>query len=109
MLIYKILLPDEWAAFEAAGEFAGSPFDDSSGFVHCSTREQVPATARRFFADRPELVVVALDTEPLEPWLRWEESSDGGIFPHVYATLPRAAVAAVHTVAGAADVDAALP
>jgi hypothetical protein len=27
VLIYKILLPDEWAAFEAAESFDGSQFD----------------------------------------------------------------------------------
>jgi uncharacterized protein (DUF952 family) len=41
VLIYKILLPAEWAKFEAAGRFDGSRFDRSSGFVHCSSREQV--------------------------------------------------------------------
>jgi len=55
VLIYKILLPDEWSQFEAAGRFDGSPFDASSGFVHCSSGEQVPATAVRYFADARSL------------------------------------------------------
>ena len=108
MLIYKILLPAEWAEFEAAGRFDGSPFDHASGFVHCSTREQVPGTVRRFFADQSEIVVVALDAERFGATLRWEDSSDGGRFPHVYGPLPRSAVTAVHPVAGTADVAAAL-
>ncbi|RIV39811.1 DUF952 domain-containing protein [Micromonospora radicis] len=33
-----MLLPDEWAEFQAAGRFTGSPFDQDSGFVHCSSR-----------------------------------------------------------------------
>ena len=51
MLIYKILLPEEWNQFESSGSFDGSPFDESSGFVHFSSRSQVVATAGRFFAD----------------------------------------------------------
>lgn len=107
MPIYKILLPSEWAEFEAAGRFDGSPFDASSGFVHCSSREQVPATARRFFADAGPLVVVALDESRLGA-VRWEVASDGGAFPHVYGPLTRAAVVAVHDVPGPDDVDAVL-
>ncbi|GIG00590.1 DUF952 domain-containing protein [Catellatospora citrea] len=109
MLIYKILLPSEWAAFEDAGRFDGSPFDHESGFIHLSSREQVAATALRVFGGEPELVVVAVDTEVVAESLRWEESRDRGVFPHVYGPLPRSAVVAVHRVAGAAAVDDALP
>ena len=91
MLIYKILLPDEWAGFEAAGRFDGSPFDHESGFIHCSTEEQVSATMRRFFADAGKLVVVALDADALGDAVRWEAS-----FPHVYAELPASAIVEVH-------------
>lgn len=108
MLIYKILLPAEWAGFEAAGRFDGSPFDHESGFIHCSSREQVGPTALRVFPDEPALVVAAIDAEALGESVRWEESTDG-LFPHVYAPVPREAVAAVYEVAGAAAVEDALP
>lgn len=102
MLIYKILLPPEWSEFEGRGHFDGSPFDRGSGFIHCSSRAQVGPTALRVFPDEPALVVVALDTGLLGDALRWEPAPDGGTFPHVYAPLPRGAVAAVYHVAGAA-------
>ncbi|MEO3743994.1 DUF952 domain-containing protein [Plantactinospora sp. B5E13] len=41
--------------------------------------------------------------------LRWEPAPNGGPFPHVYASLPLRAVVSVHQVAGAAQVDSALP
>jgi uncharacterized protein (DUF952 family) len=106
VLIYKILLPAEWADFEAAGSFDGSPFDHSSGFIHCSGRDQVAATAARVFADEPALVILALDTDLLTD-VRWEDA-DVGSFPHVYTPLPRSAVVAVHHVPGATAVDQAL-
>ncbi len=109
MVIYKILLAREWADFEAEGRFDGSSFDRSSGFIHFSSREQVGATARRFFADEPELVVVAVDAAAMGESLRWETASDGGTFPHVYAPLPLGAVREVYHVAGARSVDEALP
>jgi uncharacterized protein (DUF952 family) len=105
VLIYKILLPAEWERFEAAGRFDGSPFDHSSGFVHLSSRDQVGATARRVFAAEPALVVVALDAGAFGDALRWEPSSGGELFPHVYGSLPRSAVVSVHRVDGAEAVD----
>ncbi len=109
VLIYKILLPTQWAEFEATGRFDGSPFDRSSGFVHCSSREQVGGTAMRVFEQEPALVVIALDTQILGKSVRWEQASHGGLYPHVYAPLPLSAVVAVHQVAGASSVDDVLP
>jgi uncharacterized protein (DUF952 family) len=108
MLIYKILLPAEWAGFESAGRFTGSPFDHGAGYIHCSSREQVGQTAVRVFGQAPELVVAALDTRLLGDSVRWEEAPGRGQFPHVYAELPLSAVTAIYRVAGAASVDLAL-
>jgi uncharacterized protein (DUF952 family) len=106
VLIYKILLPSEWAEFEATGRFEGSPVDRADGFIHCSSRSQVGETARRFFSQEPALVVVAIDAGRLGESVRWEGASDGrGVFPHVYGALPRDAVVAVHHVADASSVD----
>jgi uncharacterized protein (DUF952 family) len=99
VLIYKILLPDEWTLLESTGRFVGSQFDLASGYVHCSTGEQVSRTARRFFRDEPRLVVLTLDAESFGEALRWE-ANDDGTFPHVYAPLTLTSVVTVHRVEG---------
>ena len=108
MLIYKILRPAEWAEFETSGTLEGSADDRRDGFIHCSSRSQVAATALRFFADQQELIVLALDADRLQGAVRWEPASSGDLFPHVYAALRKDAVVMVHHVGGAAAVDAAL-
>jgi uncharacterized protein (DUF952 family) len=108
VLIYKILLPAEWSAFEAAGRFDGSPFDHSSGFVHCSSREQVAATAMRVFGRESALVVLALDTGSLDAPVRWEQAAHGGSYPHVYGSLTLDAVVRVYRVDGPRAVAGAL-
>lgn len=105
MLVYKILLPDQWADFEAQGQFDGSADDFRDGFIHLSARNQIAATAGRFFADAPALVVVAFDAESLGDQLRWEAATLGELFPHSYVPLPRAQIVAVHHVAGSAQID----
>lgn len=102
MLIYKILLPAQWAEFEAAGSYSGSPFDHESGFIHCSSGDQLAETAKRVFADEPDLFVLAIDPDKLGDSVRWELAPNRGeLFPHIYGTLPMSAVTSVNRVAGA--------
>ena len=95
MRIYKILLPSEWAEFAAAGRFEGSPFDRSSGFIHCSSRDQVAGVIACLFPDEPLLILVAIDADAMGEAVRWEQVADEGVFPHVYAPVPMSAVVEV--------------
>jgi uncharacterized protein (DUF952 family) len=90
--VYKICSMAEWAAMQLEGRLDGSPDDRRDGFIHLSTRGQVRATAARHFAGRRDLVLLAVDTEMLAPGLRWEASRGGALFPHLYGSLPLAAV-----------------
>jgi uncharacterized protein (DUF952 family) len=107
-LIYKILLLPEWDQFQRAGHFDGSPLDARSGFVHCSSRLQLAATAGRFYGEAATLIVVALDDRQLSD-VRWEPASNGELFPHVYGPLTSGAVVATYTVPGAAVMDEVVP
>ncbi len=92
MLIYKILRAHEWAELEAAGESRGAPVDLADGFIHFSTASQLAETARRHFAGAEGLVLAAVETDRLGDALKWEPSRGGEDFPHLYASLPLAAV-----------------
>src|SRR4051794_37135689 len=91
--VYRILSQSDWEAARALGEFHGSAHDVRDGFIHFSTAEQVEQTARIHYAGLPDLVLLYVRTEALPPaaW-RWEPSRNGALFPHLYATLPTAAV-----------------
>jgi len=93
--IVKLLRAAEWAAFEAAGSFAGSADDRRDGFIHLSTPEQAGATRARHFAGVEGLVAVTLDADALGDALRWEASRDGALFPHLYRAIERGDVIAV--------------
>lgn len=108
MTVYKLLLPDQWAAFERDTRFEGSPHDVRDGFVHLSTADQAPRTARKHFAGAGRLVVVALDETRL-PGVRWEPGGSGELFPHVYGALTADAVLDVQEVDGPDAVAAAVP
>jgi uncharacterized protein (DUF952 family) len=93
--IYKICDRKEWQMALAQGQFAGSAVDREDGFIHFSAGHQLRETARRHFAGRQELVLLAVAAEALGGDLRWEKSRGGDLFPHLYAPL---AVTQVHSV-----------
>lgn len=89
--VYKIMSQDDWATALGGGQFAGSAVDLADGYIHLSAADQAQETARRHFAGRADLVLVAYDGEALGPDLRWEPSRGGALFPHLYGPLPTAA------------------
>ncbi|MFC9317338.1 DUF952 domain-containing protein [Streptomyces nigra] len=66
------------------------------GFIHCSTRAQLPKVAAFLYGtyDGPDdLVVLVVDPQRLDVPLRYEAVEPGGEeFPHVYGPLPVGAV-----------------
>ena len=87
MLIYKIFRDTEWADLQAQGESFGAPIDLTDGYVHFSTAAQAAATAAKYFAGVPDLVLLALQSDNLGSDLRWEPARDGALFPHLYRVL----------------------
>ncbi|MGJ3262234.1 MAG: DUF952 domain-containing protein [Salinarimonas sp.] len=94
-LVYKIAPRSLWEEARAAGVFAGAPVDLADGFIHFSTAAQARETARRHFAGRDDLLLLAVDARALGPALAWEPSRGGDLFPHLYGPLPLAAVVSV--------------
>ncbi|MEM6294976.1 MAG: DUF952 domain-containing protein [Myxococcota bacterium] len=89
--VFKIYTAAQWEARVSLGHLAWAPVDDTDGFVHLSSLEQVVETANKHFAGQIDLVLVEIDPAALpEGSLRWEVSRGGAKFPHVYATMPLA-------------------
>jgi uncharacterized protein (DUF952 family) len=95
--IYTLVRRADWAAAEAAGEYAGSADDRRDGFLHFSTAAQLRATAARHRAGEADLVIVEAAVAALGEALRFEPPASGrdGLFPHLYGALPLAAVTRV--------------
>ena len=91
-LVYKVLSREEWAEAERDGVFHGSEVDRRDGYIHLSAADQLERTILLWFADRDDLVLVAIEAERLADSLKWEPSRGGALFPHYYAPLTIACV-----------------
>ena len=95
-IIYHITRKSDWNCAMAAGSYTAASLA-SEGFIHCSTAEQVIATADRLFAGQCDLVLLCVDTDRVTAGIRYENLEGGAPqFPHVYGALPLASIRAVH-------------
>lgn len=85
--IYKLVSGADWEAARAVGVFKGAGVDLQDGYIHFSTAQQAPETARLHFAGRTDLVILEIEADHLGPSLQWERSRGGALFPHLYAEL----------------------
>lgn len=95
--IFHLALPDDWANAFATGEYRMSTRGvtlEQEGFIHCSTRAQVEATANAFYGDVEQLVVLTIDPLTVPSPIRFEAPAPDSpdLFPHIYGPLPIAAV-----------------
>jgi len=66
---------------------------ETEGFIHCSTAEQVMDIANGIYRNRPELIMLQIETDLLESRVVYENLEGGSrMFPHIYGPLPVAAV-----------------
>jgi glutathione S-transferase len=96
--LFHIALPEDLEAAERSGEYLVSTRGMTVaevGFVHLSYDHQYLGVLERFYADRPDAVVLVLDPDRLGAEVREEPGEPGGeLFPHLYGPLPMGAVMA---------------
>ncbi len=95
--IFHMAMPDDWAAAFQTGEYTMSTRGrtlQEEGFIHASTREQIEATANRFYADVEQLVLLSIDPRKVPHEIKWEAPAPSveELFPHIYGPLPIGAV-----------------
>ena len=85
--IYHITTRGNWEQAVALGHYS-PPSLTSEGFIHASTIREVAGTADRFYRDTPELVVLKINLEAVQPAIDWARSPHSSLpFPHIHGPL----------------------
>ena len=96
----------DWDAAVVAGPYV-APSLATQGFIHCSTRAQVPMPATIRARGRTDLVLLRIDEARLTSPVVWEDghppAPPGELFPHVYGPIPAGAVVQVYDFPPSAD------
>lgn len=100
---FKIIETAEWTRAGVLGAYEGSAVDLADGYIHLSTAEQLAGTAARHYAGRSGLLLLTVALSRVGAAVVWEPSRGGALFPHIYGTLPVAAVTAWRTLSVADD------
>lgn len=93
--VFTLVDGSAWRHAEAIGWYEGGADDRRDGFLHFSTAAQLRASAAKHRVGHADLWLVEADAAALGAALRWEKASGStrpGVFPHLYAALPVAAV-----------------
>lgn len=84
-IIYHILPRAEWKKAQAQGVYRPASLLEE-GFIHLSTRVQVPGTLARFYAGHSGLLLLCVVVERLQAELRYDPVGESA-FPHLYGAL----------------------
>ena len=94
--VFKVCEEIEWESVKNNEFYEGSKSDQSDGFIHFSTSEQLEETLEKYFKSKSPLYLLEVKTEDVE--LVWEISRNNQLFPHLYSPLPLNTVSQVHRI-----------
>lgn len=93
MIVYHIVLPEDWAAFDTDLYTAKSL--ETEGFIHCSFAEQLDGVIERYYKGVSDLVILEIESDRLMSRLVKEPSTNDEIYPHIYGPINRDAIVKV--------------
>jgi uncharacterized protein (DUF952 family) len=92
MFIYHITTREQWDKAVKEGSYQPESLC-TEGFIHCSYEHQVQDSAQKYFSGQNDLVVLCIEPELLQVYVREESAPDSQEkFPHIYGALNLEAV-----------------
>jgi uncharacterized protein (DUF952 family) len=99
-VILHITTAAAWTDALAKGRYDADSLA-TEGFIHCSVPAQLGWVLDRHFKERSGLIVLHIDVAKIPAEIRYENLEGGTqLFPHVYGSIPCAAVVNVMPLPG---------
>jgi uncharacterized protein (DUF952 family) len=96
-MIYHITTTHEWQTQQNSPHFEVDSLA-TEGFIHCSTQAQVAGVLARYYPGRMDLLLLEIDERLLTSPCRYEASTGGELFPHVYGAINKEAIITVRSI-----------
>jgi len=90
MIVYHIVLPEDWAAF--TGDLYRAASLETEGFIHCSFADQLDSVIERYYSNATSIFVLEVETDRLISRMIKEPSTKNEIYPHIYGPINRGAI-----------------
>lgn len=95
MIIIHALKDETWNQYKNK-DFYGDESIRKCGFIHCSEVDTYHYVVPNFQDVEEKMVLLVIDTEKIEPEVKWEDLRNCGVeYPHIYGLLNRDAVISV--------------
>ena len=95
-IIFHLIEKEVWDALPKQDPYAPASLA-SEGFIHFSTKAQLPNTLQRYYPADVEMIALEVDVNEIPSSdVKWEESYPEEFFPHLYAALDLNKVKQVH-------------
>lgn len=86
--IFKIFTPEQWRELEVNKTTTGSPLDQTDGFIHFSTQDQLAGTLQAHFKGMGALIIAEVPLMELrDRTVKWEAARQDVLFPHLFGPL----------------------
>ena len=96
--IYHITTAAAWEKAQLEGAFIADSLA-IEGFIHCSTKEQVPGVLDRYYKGQSNLVKLTIDKSKVSSPLIFElAGSINEVFPHIHGPIDLDSVISVESI-----------
>lgn len=85
-IIYILCTPEAYQQANRQGQFTTDSLT-TEGFIHASPAHQLNRVANAYFLEQAELLLLSITVDALQSELRWEPSTHGELYPHLYGPL----------------------
>lgn len=84
--LLHITQKEQWIKAQTKGIYRATSLD-TEGFIHCSTSKQIIKVANTFFVNQKDLVLLYINSDKVNPEIRYETVEGNEQFPHIYGKL----------------------
>lgn len=93
-MIYHIATSEDWNLHLTNSTYEPLAYV-KEGFIHCSTKGQVPGVLQRYYSGVKNLILLHIDETKLIVELKYEEGTNKEQFPHVFGPINKDAIVTV--------------